>query len=662
MAKPRIKKKIAPIVSVDAVASASPPPKAPPPTPSGDPSIWWYLIPVVVLAVAVFANTLDGQFVYDDTRQIVRNTLIQDGSQFWRAIFSDVWAFKGGNAAVSNYWRPSFVVWLIANFQAFGVEDARGWHLTNLLLHAAGAAMAFVVARRFDFSAPVACAVAVLFAVHPVHTESVAWVSGSPDLILAVALLGSLWFAASLAERSTPSRWVWALSLYAVALGAKEVAILFPVVVVAAVWAGPRAADTRDEKGIPLNRALRLAAPFAGLAVVYFFARLAILGSVSKSYTGGAGLVETILSAPEVFAFYLRQLVFPYWIGPSYPLRAVTASTIGLTNFVIPTVVSVAALAGVLWAARRSRRNRVAAALFLLLLAPAMNIGAFHPEQLVHDRYLYMPLFGFLLLAFSLGVEALETRVGGERAARIALVASAILGVPLFVATVSYNHAWMSDLALWERGVVSDPTSSFNFLQYASALDGANRVDEARAAIDRSIEIQATPAAYMGRGRIEVKQRQFDAAERDLRLVVGSARESDLDAYTLYQTYESLAICYEQQQQFDKAVSALGEGRTALPIYAAAMTEKIAVVYYQAGRKNEALAELEAYRAAARVEPLPESKAVIFRIGLLYAELQKNADAKAAFQEYLTLTESFGDSLTRALRPQAINAIRSLPG
>src|ERR1700694_2448337 len=66
-----------------------------------------WLLPALVLGFLVYANTLGGEFVYDDEQQIVRNALIQDGSKFWRALTSDVWwGFNAGQQAVSNYWRP----------------------------------------------------------------------------------------------------------------------------------------------------------------------------------------------------------------------------------------------------------------------------------------------------------------------------------------------------------------------------------------------------------------------------------------------------------------------------------------------------------------------------------------------------------------------------
>ena len=95
----------------------------------------FFLIILAVIAFGVFANTLNGEFIYDDKRQIAQNPLIQNASLFGKAVSSDVWAFKGdGTIAGSNYYRPTFVLWLIFNFQLFGLS-AFGWHFTNILLH-----------------------------------------------------------------------------------------------------------------------------------------------------------------------------------------------------------------------------------------------------------------------------------------------------------------------------------------------------------------------------------------------------------------------------------------------------------------------------------------------------------------------------------------------
>ena len=598
-----------------------------------------FLAPALLLGVLIYVNVIDGAFVYDDVRQITQNPLIQDLSQFWRALTSDVWAYKGGGSvAASNYWRPTFVLWLIINFQLFGIDSATGWHITNILLNACVIVLAYFFLRRLDLSRMVAGAIVLVFAAHPAHTESVAWISGSPDLLLALALIGSLWFVKNLINNRTPLNWVLALLFYAIALGAKEVAILFPLVIVAFLWK-------------PLEKdAVKIAVPFVLLAVVYFIVRLSILGSVSQAPIGAASLQSAILSAPSVFAFYLRQIVFPVWIGPSYPLRPV--ANISLTNFIIPLIVSAGAFFVLVKLALRSVVGRLGLALFILPLLPAMNITAFIPEHIVHDRYLYLPLLGFLMVV----VPELAKLIGNEQKTFAAL---AICCLPLSFQTFNYNTAWRSDIALWEWAAQTDPTSSFNFMQYGAELVKAKKINEAKTAYDKSLSISPTSIAYMGRARVLLEQNKYAEAEQDLQAVLSMSGEQ-VSAYILYQTYETLAVCYQQQQKLKEAFDVLVKGRNLLPQYSAALTEKIAIILYQANQKQQALSELEKYRGQARNELLPESRFVFYRLGLLYADAGRKEEARAAFQEYLSLTQGIRDEETKRTRAAVTDALKNL--
>jgi tetratricopeptide (TPR) repeat protein len=613
-----------------------------------------WLLPALVLGFLVYTNTLGGEFVYDDQRQIVRNTLIQDGSQFWRALTSDVWAFKGGDHAVSNYWRPSYVLWMILNFRCFGL-GVFGWHLANILLHVGVVALLFALLKRLKVAPPVAGAIALIFAIHPAHAESVAWISGAPDLLLATALLGSSWFVILLGKKRTPLRWAGALGLYAVALGAKEVAILFPLVVLALL----RSKQAEDGKEVSWSGALSIAWPFGAVALAYVITRTAILGSTQQLPEGSASLGEAILSAPAVFAFYLRQMIFPYWIGPSYPLRAVTLDKIGLANFVIPLGVCALAAWWMTRMAGRSKIARVGLALLMVPLIPAMYIVAFHPEQLVHDRYLYLPLLGFLLLTVPL-LAALCQRFAGDRPLGSWLIFAfgAIVAIPLGAQTIRYNRAWTSNLALWEWGVRTDPNSSFNYQLYGVQLQEAKRPEEAIAAFDRSIAIHPTPATTVARATALIDQKRFADAERDLRQLT-SKRVEEVNAYTMYQAYERLAISLTQQNKLSDAATSVAEARRRLPQYSAALTEKLAVILYQGGQKSEALNELSSVRDKARAEMLPEARLIFFRLGLLHRELGHAQEARDAFQEFLSLTRGMLTPEIEQARSQSEAALRT---
>ncbi len=614
-----------------------------------------WLILIALVAFVVFANSLSGDFVYDDNRQILRNPLIQDSTLYGKALTSDVWAFKGdGTIAASNYYRPTFVAWLIFNFKLFGTAPF-GWHLLNLLLHIGVCLVGFLLLRRWEFSRAAALAISFIFAVHPVHTESVAWISGSPDLLFALAFLGSLWFAEKWKETRAFPNYAIALVLFAAALGAKEVALL-SVPVYFLIFARTEKTEATEKKNGFLNSSFYATAVFALIAAAFFLLRWSILGKITQPVEDAASFSEALLTVPSVFVFYFRQLFFPLVLGENYPLRPVIE--VGLANFFVPLIFSILIL-GLLWlAARRSAVRKIGAALLILPLLPVLNISSFPSDQIVHDRYLYLPLFGLLIIIFSFFDELLK-KYFAPKADAIMLYSAILLSIPLSIQTFLYNQVWQNNLALWTYNSKIDPASANTLANFGVELSAAGKFNEAIAVFDQSLENRQTTLALLGRARSYIALKRFDEADRDLQTIT-QMPPAVLNAYTLYQAYEALALSYSQTGNPENAKSVLLEARNRLPIYRAALTEKLAVVLYQLNDKQTALSELEAAKEQAKIELLPESKTVLLRLGMLYAEFGKKSEAKAVLQEYLNLTAQMRDNVTQTDRAQAVGLMKNL--
>lgn len=618
---------------------------------------------VAAIAALIFANSLGGEFVYDDTRQIVGNHLIQESRYFGEALTSDVWAFKGGDAATrSNYWRPTFVAWLIFNRQLFGLRSPFGWHVMNVLLHALVTFLAFVISRRLGLARPIALAVALVFAVHPVHTESVAWISGSPDLLVAAALLGSMWFVMRLAEsvaaESAGRRgfvdWIAAIALYAVALGAKEIAILFPVVVFFLV-ARPPSREEGMSLGERALRGLRTAMPFAVLALAYLVARQSVVGETTRAVWAVDDPMTMLLSWPMVAAFYLRQALFPLWMGPSYPLRPIVDEAPGFANFYLPVLVCAAFGIWALAEARRGAKALLGLLLLALLLLPAFNIRAFIPEQIVHDRYLYLPLLGLLILVASVASRQAGSS-NGPRTGRTVLLVAIIVSLPLAAQTLRYNGAWRSDLALWQWGVRSDPSSAFNHLQLGVSLGDAGRWEESLGSFDRSIELYPLlPNAYSGRADARFELGRYAAAREDLARTL-ELTAGDLGSYSRLQAYRRIARTFEAERSYAAAIPVLEIARQEMPHRRAALTRDMAILYYQTGDRAAALHQLESVRDQAPLEAGAEARLALYQLGLLYAELGRRAEAEEVWREYLDATASLSDPQTTQAR-QKVQAL-----
>ncbi len=614
-----------------------------------------WLILIAIIAFGVFANSLGGDFVYDDNRQILRNPLIQDSTLYGKALTSDVWAFKGdGTISASNYYRPTFISWLILNFLFFGTSPL-GWHFLNILLHTGVCLLIFLLLRRWKMPPVLALAITLIFAVHPVHSESVVWISGSPDLLFGVFLFSALWFAENVSQNYLKSEQsktklitvkpldlIITLIFYAFALGSKEIGILcFPLFFLI------------FSRSTNKTNAVKMTIPFVIIAILYFAARWLALGAISLPPEDGVSLTATIRTIPAMFVFYLEQIIFPVRLAVNHSLRPL--AEINFFEFALPLLISAAAIALFWLLAKKSFVQKFGFALFILTLAPAMSATAFPTEQIVHDRYLYLPLLGFLMMIFPYLAKLIE-KIAKEKANFALILLTIIVGLPLTAKTFFYNQVWKNDLALWSHTVTIDKNSAFSWSQYGAFLTESGKTDEAIAAYNNSIDVRPTAAAFYGQARNLLTQNKFEEAVFDLKTVLEMPDEK-INSYTLYQAYELMAIALVQQKKYDEAQKYLFGARKRLPIYYAALTEKLAVVMYQSGAKTSALRELEAAKSQAKTELLPESKTVLLRLGMLYSELGRKAEAKAVLVEYMNLTAKLQDNVTLSNRKQAVNLL-----
>ncbi len=613
------------------------------PTPSDGPkergSFAWHVLACGVAAVLIliaYAGALRGEFVYDDTLEIVRNPYIQHTRYLWRALTSDVWAFKGErDAAWSNYWRPAFVAWMTLNYRLFGLNPL-GWHVTSLLAHLAATLLAYRVLIGFGVRAAVAAVATWVFAVHPVQVESVAWVSGVPNSLAAIGLFASFAAYLRLRERASAARWVAALGFYALALLSREGAVVYPAILLGTEWI---LRDT-DSPVAPTfwRRAIVGCPPFAVLAVVFVLARFAVLGVVRIVAPGAPSVAGVLMTVPSLLAFYVRQVFVPIQLGPVYGLRAVSDANAGWWNFVLP-------LAGLTFAAImlfRVARRRPGVQLGLLWaclpLVPILDIRSFVTDQLVHDRYLYLPLLGFALAAAALTAERVQRLARGrrDRADQTLAGLGLVVSLALAVATWRYAPVWANEIALWTRGVQTAPESATAFHQLGEAHRQAGHLDDARAALRRALELDADlTLANLALAALDVRERHFPAAEERLQRVL--AVYPDLAA-----ARDQLALCYQQQGQFLRAVAVFDEGRGLIPYKRLIYTVNIAVLLYQAGQQDQALAELESIAGQLDDQTEPAAIKAWWYMGELYRAAGQSERAARAYERFIAAAERSG--------------------
>ncbi len=596
---------------------------------------------IVAVTVLAYAASVRGAFVYDDVKQVLENRLIQRPELLPRALLSDVWAFKGERPeAWSPYWRPVFVLWLAVHWRLFGA-DPLPWHWSVIGLHALAALLVFVLARRLRLGRGAAIFAALLFALHPAHVESVAWISGATDPLLACFALPAL--LCELAARRRPAWRAAALASTALALLAKESAVVLPLLV----------ASLPGDGDSPSARSrLRAFAAHAAVVAGYLLARTVVLGGLAPAgTTGRLDTASWLVTLPSVLVFYIRQALWPASVAPTYPLRALHPATVAPLGLLLDVAIVAAAVAAVLWLGRRDARIRFAAALFALPLLPALRFDWFHPEQLVHDRYLYLPIAGLALLLATVGEDlsrnrapVADARVSWRTATVAALGTSALLLAAW--STVRAVPVFRSELALFGRAVESDPGSAFHWAQLSRARLVAGDRAGAREAATRALLLHPSPTALLVSAELDLAAGRWPAAERQLLAL----QRSDP---TWVRTYELLALGYQAQGRLDEAARVLALGRERAPHRRCSLTGNRAVVLYLAGRRDEARRELESVADGDPLDLSPACELVLFRLGLLDRELNDQTAARAALTRYLERSARWDASVHAPFRRQA---------
>jgi tetratricopeptide (TPR) repeat protein len=522
-----------------------------------------------------------------------------------------------------------------------------------LALHLAALAAALRVLTKLGSSPALSGAILVLAAVHPTRVESVVWISGFQDLLVALFLLLALGILLPVGKRPSVPATVSATSLFALALLSKESAVAFPAVVFVAFLAPGGARADRAWKAA-LRRAALVTAPFVAVIVLYLGARKAILGV----FGGGTAFTwkDTLLTLPSQLAFYLSHALFPFGLGPLYSLRPVLPGTAGFRSFWLPALLSAAALAGLAWAARRSPLRRAGLALFLFLLAPALPVFILSPEHIVHDRYLYLPLLGLFMVLVPAVSDAVERAAGvtADRAELLVLGLAVATALPLGLETARYGQVWGSEAALWARGAETDPSSAFALGKHASWLYHEGRLAEAKGFAARALTADAADVngLVVSAWIAEAEDRQDDAGRLFARLLEV--------APGVPESWDWSAAYLERRQRPDEAERVLRQARERLPLTRAAFTDGLALVLHRLGHAAEALAELESVRPLVPREYRPAARLVPFHIGVLALELGRVDEARGALEEYVAANASTEDPELLQRRERAVEILRSL--
>ncbi len=592
------------------------------------PSSWqraYSLVPVA-LAFLTSANSIWNQFASDDTQQVLGNIFIKRLSNLPLAFTTSVWSFVSVDIAmaVQSYYRPLFSVLFTINYAFFGTS-AWGWHLMNVVIHAAVTALVFVVCKEVTGRAQVAGITAALFAVHPVHVESVAWISGVTDPLMALFLLPAFYFY--LRYKKTGGKYMISLTvlLYLLALWSKESAIALPLVIgYCELFHFTESTALRGR----IARVMMWAALFLLPSLLYFFMRQEALGASLGGYDDRFPLGSALATIPLATVKYLLLMTVP--IGYSYQHYTSPVASITSLNFLLPAIVLVALALGI--TLTKSRTVRLGAVWFICMLAPALlAIRHFDAQYIVQERYLYMASMGFVLV-LAVGIErlsALEFLRGQERAAALITLLLVLIWGPV---SVAQNRVWHDTLTLFKNCVAIEPRSPEAHSALAGTYFAVGRPREAEAEARLAMEID--PACANAYTNLSYFSKQAGKLDQAIDYLEQATRAVPLDGMTrvgLATVHLNLGLLCSERRDF-----ACAEQHVVLStqLWDRAVGWYYAGEYYFGqGRYEEAR---QMYERA--MKHLPSRYAPIHRkIGLAWEGLRQADQARAEYEKYLQL-------------------------
>ena len=607
---------------------------------------WKYFLLLFVVIAALYSQTARFDFVtYDDYDLIVQNeTFLSSLPNVAGAFAEQVFA---GHHAESIYYRPVMMAGFIVEYHLWDLNPL-GYHLMNVVLHIATTLVVFLLIQKITGSLWTAMVGGLLSAVHPVQTESVAWIAGRNDLLMGLFVALMIYcYVSSRDQAGRPER-AFALSVlfFALALFTKEAAafylLLLPAYDLCLGGATVRTLLSR--------KSLSRYAPTAGVLACYLVVRFAVLGTVvgAEGLYGNTPLLHRIEEVPAIVAAYLRLLVIPSGLSVAHPLSQspwLRSPWLWLAWGVV---------IGLVWSIRWTwKRDRIACfglLWFAIGLLPTLDIIPVAVPILEHR--LYVPMIG-LVLAVARGGFLI---IGPESRRPTLKYLPGSLVLLLFLLSLERIPVWQNSETLWLDTIGKSPNYSRAYFNLAGYYFNLRRYDDAIGLLEKYVELK--PNEFLGYSKLRETyylaghygqaarvcrdmiarsphdpNRYLETSElfENLKLpdsAIAVCRSGLRADSTLYQLHEHLGLLYAVRDSLDDAEHEYRDAIRLNPHYAPA--------HYGLGKvralRHENLPAIESIEEGMKYGNAPPE--VLRLLAYLYTQTGQDEKASALAQRY----------------------------
>ena len=574
-----------------------------------------WLVPVLILTAVSFLPMLSNGFTnWDDELYVTQNPLLKGPD--WGAMFT--------RAAASNY-HPLTMVSIGINYVISGF-DPFSYHFVNWLLHILNTALVFLFVYKISGKKNfVAAFTAIIFGVHPMHVESVAWISERKDVLYAFFFLLALLQYWRFLETGKRPGYILCLLFFILSLLSKPAAIILPLVLLLLdYWKG------RQLKWKPVTEKI----PFFLLSLAF-----GIITVKVQSVDAIAGLDIWPLWARFFFAcytimIYAIRFIFPYPLSAFHPYPSL--ESLGLPIYLSPLFII--ALLVLLWLKRKDKLFVFSLLFFvvnLVLVVQLVSIGL----TIVSERYTYMPYIGLAFLSAML----LNKYLSSTKASWVKAIPF-VIGIIFGIVSFQRTKVWENGDTLWTNVIKHYPnaaTPRSNHANYLKAMavkpENKSRQNELlQQALDEStmaIKIKPTHAkAYENRQNVYLLLEKYPLAMADADMLLRFEPQNSHAYYTK-------AVAYMRSNKPDSALANFDKSLAIKPNAENVLNNRGSLLFNSFQRYNEALID---FTKAIAINPQGE---YFYHRSLCYYKLgdvaRARADATIATQKGIVLPDSY---------------------
>jgi len=555
---------------------------------------------IVAAGLWIYSPALHGDWLGDDDLYIYKNPLMNDPARLWK-----VWFQPGG--FIEYYPLEETVQWV--QWQLWG-NDTFGYHLTNVCLHLLSAFLVWRLLIKFGLQ--LAWLGGLIFVIHPMMVESVAWISELKNCLSLPPFLLAMCAWIDYEERGRRADYLWALAYFLVAMLCKISVAPFPVVILLYAWWRRGRIGWRD---------LLAGAPFLVTAVTLVLINLWSSLSYIHSQLNIPSVVEIggffsrFALAGQTLSYYFTMCFWPVGPLPYYPQWKVDPSS--LVQFLPWLVLSGAACW--LWRRRQSwgRHGLLGLGFFILNLGPFLGFIpiSYMNYTWIMDHFLYVPIIGLIGIVVA-GIERVDARLSASVHPFSTGILTVIMGLLAFESHW-YAAAFTGEETLWNYTVDRNPEAWAAHDNLGKVLLRVGEPDQAKEHFDTAIRLKPEisepycnlASAYMQMGRIpEASQALLQALKKDPNDPV---------------LHNNMGILLAQTGHIPEALGQFEQALRGHPFYAEAH-DNMGHTLLLAGRTSEAI---EQFQAALQINP-SDDKARQNLDNLRQFEMQRTAPKK----------------------------------